>query len=144
MKTSKDGVALIKEFEGCKLTAYKCPAGVWTIGIGTTKGVRPGQVITESQAIDLLETDLAKFEKTVASLVKVPVTQPMFDALVSFAYNVGEGALGKSTLLKKLNARDFAGAADQFLVWNKAGGRALAGLTRRRQAERKLFLKGVA
>jgi GH24 family phage-related lysozyme (muramidase) len=142
VKTSTVGINLIKEFEGCKLTAYKCPAGVWTIGIGTTKGVKAGQVITESQALDLLAKDLSTFEAAVTKLVKVEIRQPMFDALVSFAYNLGAGALGSSTLLKKLNARDYKGAADEFLKWDKAGGRQLAGLTRRRQAERKLFLTG--
>lgn len=143
MKTSSEGINLIKEFEGVKLTAYKCPAGVWTIGVGTTKDVRPGQVITEAQAMGFLARDLAVFEDEVKRLVKVPMSQPVFDALVSFTYNLGARNLGSSTLLKKLNARDYKGAADEFLKWDKAGGRQLAGLTRRRIAERRLFLKGV-
>lgn len=140
MKTSDKGVALIKEFEGCKLTAYKCPAGVWTIGIGTTKDVKPGMVITEAKAVDFLKRDLAVFEAAVNKLVKVEMSQPMFDALIAFVYNVGEGAFAKSTLLKKLNAGDRKGAADEFLKWNKAAGRVLEGLTRRRKAERALYL----
>lgn len=143
MKTSDKGIALIKEFEGCKLAAYKCPAGVWTIGIGTTKGVKSGMVITEGQAVDFLKRDLAIFEAAVNKLVKVEISQAQFDALIAFAYNVGEGALSKSTLLKKLNAGDAKGAAAEFSKWNKAGGKALAGLTRRRAAESALFLSGI-
>jgi GH24 family phage-related lysozyme (muramidase) len=143
LKTSVEGIRLIKEFEGCVLTAYQDSVGVWTIGIGTTKGVKKGQVITEAQAIGFLEADLASFEAQINKLVKVQITQPMFDAIACFTYNLGGGALGSSTLLKKLNARDFKGAADEFLKWDKAGGRQLAGLTRRRQAERKLFLSGL-
>lgn len=142
MKTSIVGVNLIKEFEGCKLTAYKDSVGIPTIGIGTTLGVKMGMCITESQAIEFLERDLAKFEKAINEAVKVQISQPMFDALACFTYNVGPGAMAKSTLIKKLNAGDFKGAADAFMSWDKAGGRQLAGLTRRRAAERDLFLTG--
>jgi lysozyme len=137
------GLALIKGFEGLRLQAYKCPAGVWTIGYGHTgSDVTPGLAISSQQAEDLLKKDLTRFENAVFKLVSVTVTQNQFDALVSFCYNLGEGALGKSTLLKLLNAGDAAAAADQFLKWDKAGGKTLAGLTRRRVAERDLFMGG--
>lgn len=139
MKISPAGLDLIKQFEGLKLTAYKCPADVWTIGYGTTKGVTEGMTITAQQAEDLLRKDVATFERGVSAMVKVPLEQHEFDALVSFAYNVGLGALRVSTLLRLLNAGDKAGAAKQFDRWNKAGGKPLAGLTRRRAAERKRF-----
>jgi lysozyme len=139
MKTGPAGLHLIKTFEGLKLNAYKCPAGVWTIGYGTTKGVKPGQAITAAKAEELLAADLRKFEDTVNTSVAVPITQGQFDALVSLTYNIGSGAFRASTLLRKLNAKDYAGAAEQFPRWNRAGGKVLAGLTRRREAERKLF-----
>ncbi|WP_019099941.1 lysozyme [Chromobacterium haemolyticum] len=141
MKTSDAGIALVKSFEGLKLIAYKCPAGVWTIGYGHTgPDVTPGQVITQAQADALLARDLERFEAGVARLVKVPMTQNQFDALVCFSYNLGLGALQGSTLLRLLNAGDYAGAAAQFPRWNKAGGKELPGLTRRRSAEHALFL----
>ncbi|MBF2003654.1 MAG: lysozyme [Synechococcales cyanobacterium C42_A2020_086] len=134
------GLQLLKSFEGLELRAYQDAVGVWTIGYGTTSGVRPGMVITEAQAEELLKRDLARFERAVSDLVEVPLTDDQFSALVSFAYNVGEGALASSTLLRLLNQRNYQGAADQLLRWDKAGGRPLAGLTRRRRAERALFL----
>ncbi|MCU0523268.1 MAG: lysozyme [Elainella sp. Prado103] len=97
-------------------------------------------VITESEAEELMKRDLRRFEQAVSDLVKVPLNSDQFSALVSFAYNVGEGALASSTLLRLLNQRDYQGAADQLLRWDKAGSQALAGLTRRRKAERALFL----
>lgn len=144
-KTATRGVELIKEFEGCRLTAYKCPAGVWTIGYGHTgtvdgKAIASGMTITAAKATELLKKDLAKFEASVNTYVTAPITQNMFDALVSFAYNCGSGALKGSTLLKKLNANDYDGAAEQFPLWNKAGGKVLKGLVRRRERERQLFL----
>ena len=148
MKISNKGIALIKEYEGCKLKAYKCSAGVWTIGYGHTRGVKAGDVITQAQADAFFLEDIKAFERDVNSLLKVPVTQGMFDALVSFAFNVGSDidadtvaeGLGDSTLLKKVNAGDKAGAANEFAKWNKAAGKVVAGLVRRREAERKLFL----
>lgn len=134
------GIRLIKSFEGLRLKAYQDSVGVWTIGYGTTSGVRPGMVITEAQAEEFLRRDLRRFEQAVDDLVKVPLTDDQFAALVSFTYNVGEGALESSTLLRLLNQRDYQGAADQFLRWDKAGGQSLPGLTRRRRAERALFL----
>lgn len=145
MQTSDKGIALIKEFEGCKLTAYQDSVGVWTIGYGWTKPVdgkpiRAGMTIKQETAERLLKTGLVSYESDVSRLVKVDLTQGQFDALVSFTYNLGARSLSTSTLLRKLNAGDYAGAADEFLRWNKAGGKVLNGLTRRREAERDLFL----
>lgn len=139
MQISKAGLDLIKQFEGLYLKAYRCPAGVPTIGYGHTAGVAMGQTITQQQADDYLRRDVRQFERAVARLVTVPLTQGQFDALVSFAFNLGEGALAQSTLLRLLNAGDYAGAAAQFDRWNKAGGRVLPGVVRRRAAERALF-----
>ncbi len=140
MEISQKGLDLLKQFEGCKLDAYRCPAGVWTIGYGHTRDVEPGQVITRAEAEDLLREDLADFEEAVGDVVEIELTQGQFDALVSFAYNVGKGALRSSTLLRLLNNNDIQGAANQFVRWNKAGGQVLKGLTRRRLAEKELFL----
>ncbi|HIC8803578.1 TPA: lysozyme [Enterobacter asburiae] len=145
MQTSEKGIALIKQFEGCKLTAYQDSVGVWTIGYGWTqpvdgKPIRAGMTIKQETAERLLKTGLVSYESDVSRLVKVGLTQGQFDALVSFTYNLGARSLSTSTLLRKLNASDYAGAADEFLRWNKAGGKVLNGLTRRREAERALFL----
>ncbi|MCM7610471.1 lysozyme [Enterobacter hormaechei] len=145
MQTSEKGIALIKEFEGCKLNAYQDSVGVWTIGYGWTqpvdgKPIRAGMTIKQETAERLLKTGLVSYESDVSRLVKVGLTQGQFDALVSFTYNLGARSLSTSTLLRKLNAGDYAGAADEFLRWNKAGGKVLNGLTRRREAERALFL----
>ena len=141
MKTSKNGINLIKNFEGCRLEAYKCPAGVWTIGYGHTAGVKQGQKITKFQADALLIIDLEKFEKAVTKLVKKPITQNEFDALVSFAFNVGIGNFEKSTLLRLVNMGQFELASKQFERWIYAGGKPLTGLKKRRLAEKTLFLK---
>jgi len=142
MKTSSTGRALIRHAEGDKLTAYYCPAGVLTIGVGHTgPDVKPGMRITQAQSDALLSADLAKFEKAVANAVKVPLTQNQFDALVSFTYNLGEGNLRASTLLKRVNAGDMAAAAAEFAKWDKAGGKVLSGLTKRRAAEAALFAR---
>ena len=148
MKTSAAGKALIKHFESFSSVPYLCPGNVWTIGWGHTKGVtKDTKPITMAEGEILLAEDLAEFEDAVTDLVVVPITQGQFDALVSFAFNVGQDidadtiaeGLGDSTLLKMLNAGNTAGAAKQFLRWNKAKGRVLAGLTRRRAAERAMF-----
>ncbi len=139
MHTSQKGLDLIKSFEGLRLSAYKCPADVWTIGYGTTAGVKPGQTITKERAEELLRDDVKRFEGQVLRLVKVPLTQGQFDALVSFTYNLGAANLGNSTLLRLLNAGDYKGAAAQFDRWTKAGGKELPGLVKRRAAERALF-----
>lgn len=141
MRISQAGIDLIKSFEGLKLEAYRDPVGVVTIGWGHTKTARMGQRISRERAEELLRADVSEFEKCVSVALSVPVSQPQFDALVSWAYNVGCGAMRGSTLMRKLNAGDVQGAAGQFLRWNKAGGRVLNGLTRRREAERKLFLE---
>ncbi|WP_137984532.1 lysozyme [Enterobacter kobei] len=145
MQTSDKGIALIKEFEGCKLTAYQDSVGVWTIGFGWTqpvdgKPIRAGMTIKQETAERLLKTGLVSYESDVSRLVKAGLTQGQFDALVSFTYNLGARSLSTSTLLRKLNSGDYAGAADEFPRWNKAGGKVLNGLTRRREAERALFL----
>lgn len=148
MQTSDIGIALIKQFEGCKLTAYPDPGtggAPWTIGYGWTqpvdgKPVRPGMTIDQATADRLLKTGLVSYENDVSRLVKVKLSQGQFDALVSFTYNLGSRSLSTSTLLSKLNAGDYAGAADEFPRWNKASGKVLNGLTRRREAERALFL----
>ena len=136
---------LIKSFEGCKLTAYLCPANVPTIGWGHTKTVTKADVgkktITQSEADALLLSDLVTYENAVKRLVKVPLSENQYGALVSFTYNLGQGNLANSTLLKKLNAKDYKGAADEFSKWTKVGGKTLNGLVRRRAAERALFLK---
>lgn len=130
---------LIKKFEGHYLKAYLCPANVWTIGYGHTKTAKQGMVITPEEADRLLEQDVAWVKATVLGAVKVPLTANQTSALYSFVFNVGSGAFRSSTLLRKLNAGDYAGAQAQFRRWNKAGGKVLRGLTRRRAAEAKLF-----
>ena len=149
MNTSRDCIALIKEFEGFPFGGrpYRDSVGVWTIGYGHTKGVGPNsRRLTEREAAKLLEQDLDRtYERAVAALPMAgDLNQHQFDALVSFVYNVGPGAISADTGIgRALRARDYARAADELLRWDKAGGRVLAGLTRRRQAERKLFLRPV-
>lgn len=142
---SSDGLRLIKSFEGLELRAYQDSVGVWTIGYGHTAAagspdVYSGQTISEAEAEAILRRDLRKFENGVRDVVDVPLNSNQFSALVSFAFNVGVGALSNSTLLRKLNNRDYQGAANEFPRWVKAGGRTLQGLVRRRDAERALFL----
>jgi lysozyme len=138
----KAALDLVKRFEGCRLKAYKCPANVWTCGYGATGAdVGPNTVWTQEQADSRLDRDLARFATAVARIVKVPVTENQRAALISFAFNVGSGSLQESTLLRLLNQGQAEAAADQFKRWNKAGGKELAGLTTRREAERDLFLK---
>lgn len=139
MHISQKGLDLIKSFEGLRLSAYRCPADIPTIGYGTTAGVKMGDTITKERAEDLLRADVKRFEDQVLRLVKVPLTQGQFDALVSFTYNLGAANLGNSTLLRLLNAGDYKGAAAQFDRWTKAGGKELPGLVKRRAAERALF-----
>lgn len=134
------GLALIKSFEGLRLTSYKCPADVWTVGYGSTgPHVKPNTTITEAQADKLLQDDLDRFEASVARHAP-NATQNQFDAMVSLAFNIGTGAFEKSTLLRKFKAGDVAGAAAGFAAWKNAGGRELPGLVRRRAAERALFV----
>ena len=134
------GLALVKAFEGLRLTAYRCPAGIWTVGYGSTgPHVAPGTTVTAPEAEALLLLDLQRFQSAVARLVRVPLTEGQYDALVSFTFNLGEGALQASTLRAMLNRGEYAGAADQFDRWVLAGGVKLPGLVRRRAAERALF-----
>ncbi len=130
---------LIKEFEGLRLEAYLCPADVWTIGYGHTKTVRKGMKITNAEAEELLKGDIAWVKNCTDSAVKVELSANQVAAVYSFIYNVGAGAFRSSTLLRKLNQGDHEGAANEFKRWNKGGGKVLAGLTRRRAAEAKLF-----
>lgn len=136
---SQNGLDLIKGFEGLRLSAYQDSAGVWTIGYGHTGNVKPGDRITQAQADELLQKDTAWAQQAVRDQVKVPLSQGQFDALTSFTFNLGAGALEKSTLLKKLNAGDYAGAQAEFGKWVHAGGEVLQGLVRRRAAEADLF-----
>jgi lysozyme len=138
-KASESIKTYIKEKEGLRLTSYLCPANVWTIGWGHTLTARPNMTITIEQAQRLFDSDLEKFEKGVNQIVAVPLTQGQFDALVSFAYNVGIGNLQQSTLLRKLNLQDYKGAAQEFDRWVFAGGKRLNGLVRRRADERRFF-----
>ena len=141
MKISVKGLSLIKRFEGCKLTSYQDIGGVWTIGWGTTgPSVGPNLTITQAQADSWLQTHVDQFAAQVTDLLKVSVNQNQFDALVSFCYNLGPANLKSSTLLKKVNANpNDPTIRAEFLKWNKAGGKALAGLTRRRTAEANLY-----
>jgi GH24 family phage-related lysozyme (muramidase) len=139
-KINANGLRILKSMEGLRLEAYLDPVGVWTIGYGTTAGVVSGMQISPAQAEEFLKKDLATFEAAIANIVKVPLTDDQFSALVSFVYNIGATEFAGSTLLQLLNQKDYQGAADQLLRWNKGGNQELPGLTRRRQAERALFL----
>lgn len=135
-KSSEILISKIKEFEGCRLTAYRCPAGIWTIGCGHTKGVMPEQRITQEKAGELLKCDLMPCEKFVNNL-NVCNTQGQFDALVDFCFNLGRGNLNRSTLLRKIRHGHATEAEirKEFGKWVKAGGKTLQGLVKRRQWE---------
>jgi lysozyme len=139
MKISLEGLALIKRFEGCRLEAYKCSANVLTIGYGHTGGVKETDTITQEEADELLEKDVLKFEEYVEDNVIVELDQSQFDALVAWTFNLGPGNLRESTMLKKLNDADYASVPSEMKRWNKAGGKTLDGLIRRRNAEALLF-----
>jgi len=139
MKTSEPGVELVKSHEGLRLKAYLCPAGVWTIGYGHTRTAKRGMVITAEKAEDLLLEDLVEAEDAVSSMVDVPLSQGQFDALVSFVFNLGSGNFKTSTLRRKLNAGDYAGASVEFGRWVYSSGKKLGGLIKRRAEERALF-----
>ena len=139
MKCSQEGLALIKKFEGCRLKAYRCSANVLTIGYGHTGGVKEDDTITQPEADKLLENDIAKFEEYVSDNVIVELKQYQFDALVAWTFNLGVGNLRQSTMLKKLNEADYASVPSEMKRWNKAGGKTLDGLIRRRNAEALLF-----
>ena len=144
MKISQNGLNLIEHYEGLRLFAYQDSIGLWTIGYGTTvypngKRVAKGDACTVEQADSYIRHDVDKFEKGVNDLVHVPLNQNQFDALVSFAYNLGLGNLGSSTLLKLVNKSQFDAAVNEFQKWCRAGGKVVAGLTVRRKAESNLF-----
>ncbi len=139
MKISQEGIALIKKFEGCELEAYKCAAGVLTIGYGHTKGVTDGMQITKAQADEMLVEELATYEAYVSNAVENQLDQCMFDAIVSWTYNLGPTNLLSSTMLKVLNAGEYDEVPAQLKRWNKANGKVLEGLIRRREAEALLF-----
>lgn len=149
---SAEGAALVKQFEGCLhpvpggYRPYVCPAGVLTLGYGHTRDngrqFKPSDVWTKGECDAEFRSDMGVFERAVKRRVRVELTQHQFDALVSFTYNCGEGNLAKSSLLRKVNAKDFSGAVGEFAKWNRGGGRVLLGLTRRRAAEAKLFATG--
>lgn len=138
-------VPFIKSNEGCRLASYRDPAGVWTVGYGSTRLASGNPVmrnvrITQEQADGLLTSELERLRGTLAQYIRVPVTEGQFVALIDFAYNCGEGALRRSTLLKLLNAGNVVNAGYEFRRWTRAGGRELPGLVRRREAEKELFL----
>ena len=148
MRINKDGLDLIREFEGFRSQAYRCPAGVWTIGYGHTSAagipeVKRGMEISKYDGEVILKRDLQDFCSAVAKAVTVPLNDNQFSALVSFCYNVGVGAFRRSTLLKRVNAGNFEDVPRQLARWNKSKGKVLKGLQRRRAAEADLFLKGV-
>jgi lysozyme len=139
MKISEEGKALIKKFEGCELEAYRCPAGVWTIGYGHTKGVQQGDVWSQANADEMLDIELEEYEGYINDLVNVELKQHQFDALVAWVYNLGVGNLISSTLLVKLNAGLYEDVPHEIKRWNKANGEILEGLVRRRLAESLLW-----
>jgi lysozyme len=137
---SDHGLALTKSFEGLHLEAYRDCAGIWTIGYGhTDPTLAAGQTISATEAEELLRSDLADAVTCVNRLVKSVISQSQFDAMVDFCFNAGRGNFFQSTLLRKVNSGDFAGAAAQFALWVHAGGEVVAGLVRRRKAEAELF-----
>jgi lysozyme len=139
-KIGPSGLELIKSFEGWRDTAYLCPANVLTIGYGSTgPHVKAGMKITKERGTALLRADLARFEAAVTKTITVEVTQNQYDAMVSLAFNIGVAGFANSSVARRCNARDFKGAQASFALWNKGGGKVLAGLVRRRAAEAALF-----
>jgi lysozyme len=147
MKVNADGYALLKKFEGCVLKAYKCPAGVWTIGFGNTfyedgTKVKEGDVITQQRADELAKYIVEQFATSIRAMIKQPLNENQFSACVSLAYNIGTGGFKKSSVLRKLNVNPTDPTiADSFRLWNKGGGVVLKGLVRRREAEIQLYFK---
>jgi len=139
MNISQEGISLIKKFEGCELEAYQCAAGVWTIGYGSTKDVKEGDTLTQKEADNLLLHEMQEYEGYIKELVKIPLKQNQFDALVSWVFNLGPANLKASTMLKFLNAGDYHLIPSQIKRWNKANGKVLEGLIRRREAEALMF-----
>jgi lysozyme len=147
MKVNSEGYALIKKFEGCVLKAYKCPAGIWTIGYGNTfyedgMKVKEGDVITQARAEELAKFIIDQFAVTIAPFILQPLNDNQFSACVSLAYNIGTAGFKRSSVFKKLNVNPLdATIADSFRLWNKGGGKVLKGLVRRREAEIQLYFK---
>ena len=139
MNISEEGLSLIKKFEGFELKAYRCSANVLTIGYGHTKGVEEDQEITQEEAEEMLASELGEYEGYINDMVECDLEQYQFDALVAWVYNLGPTNLRSSTMLKRLNANDLDDVPTQIRRWNKAGGKVLAGLTRRREAESLMF-----
>lgn len=145
MRTGQEGIDLIKEFEGFRDEAYLCPGSVWTIGYGHTKGVKPGDKITEVEAEYYLRYDIGDAEQAVNSLINVPIQQWQFDALVSLVYNIGSGNFCSSTIRRLVNegCQDRNKIFHAFKMWKKSNGRVLSGLIRRREAEARLYCKRI-
>lgn len=141
-RINAEALALVQRWEGLRLEAYRCPAGVLTIGYGHTRDVQEGQRITEAEAGRLLREDLARFEAAITRLVRVPLTDGQFGALVSWCFNIGEEAARRSTLIRRLNAREYDAVPVELMRWNKVGRRVVAGLTNRRAAEAGLWARG--
>jgi len=139
MKTSQEGIDLIRHFEGCRLEAYLCPANVWTIGYGHTSGVQEGDVIDQEAAEAYLIEDLEEFEQYVNSMVEIDLKQNQFDALVAWTFNLGPGNLRESTLLNRINYGPLSDVPAQIKRWTRAGGQVLPGLVKRRNAEALLW-----
>lgn len=135
------GAVMIQNYEGLSTTPYKDAVGVSTVCWGSTENVVMGKVVSYEECVRRFVNDVAAAEQAVRDYVKVPVTQRQFDSLVSFTFNLGVGNFSRSTLLKLVNARECYGAAKEFLKWNKAGGRVLPGLTKRRIEESRTFLE---
>lgn len=145
LRMSDRGRALLTQREGVRLRAYQDSVGIWTVGVGHTSAagdphVTPGLELTRAQVDEVFKRDLGQYERGVSEAVKVPLAQHEFDALVSLCFNIGVGAFGRSSLVRALNKSDRRGAADAFLMWDKAAGRVIPGLTKRRHAERAQFL----
>lgn len=139
MNISEEGLSLIKKFEGCELKSYRCSANVLTIGYGHTKGVEEDQEITQEEAEEMLVSELGEYEGYINDMVECDLEQHQFDALVAWVYNLGPTNLRSSTMLKRLNSNDLDDVPNQIKRWDKAGGKVLAGLTRRREAEALMF-----
>lgn len=140
MCVSANGLNILKSFESCRLEAYQDAKGLWTIGYGHTDDVHPGELLSQAAADELLQSDLKRLETQILSVLITQPTQNQFDAMISLSYNIGFYAFKKSTLLKLFNMNDMIGAGEEFLKWVKISGKNCAGLARRREAERKLFL----
>ena len=143
MNYSKNGLTLTESFEGVRLAAYQDVVGIWTIGYGHTKGVYAGMVCSQAQAEQWLLEDVQECVDHINQIVTVKLTQDQFNALVDFSFNLGIGALERSTLLKMVNAGDFTDASKQFLLWDKAGGKVVEGLFKRREADETMFCEGI-